>query len=188
MIIGYARVSSKSQLKNNSFEQQTEEIRIRYAGIEVMQEQFTAATINRPVLDKIIAELKEGDTLVVTKLDRLARTTIEGIELVRGLFDRNINVHVLNIGFLENSMMGNFFLTCMLAVAELERCQIIERTQNGKEIARKNPDYKEGRPKKFSKKQIELALMLLETYSYTMVAEMTGISKSSLIRAKAQAG
>ena len=61
---------------------------------------------------------------------------------------------------------------------------IVERTQEGKAIARKRADYREGRPKKYSRKQIEHALELLESHSYKQVEAMTGISKSTLIRAQ----
>lgn len=61
---------------------------------------------------------------------------------------------------------------------------IVERTQEGRAIARLNPDYKDGRKKKFSKRQIEHALELLNTYSYKQVETMTGISKSTIVRAK----
>lgn len=72
----------------------------------------------------------------------------------------------------------------MLAFAEFERDMIIERTQEGKMIAKQNADFKEGRPKKFSKVQINHALELLDKYSYKQVEQMTGISKSTLIRNK----
>ena len=62
---------------------------------------------------------------------------------------------------------------------------IVERTQEGKAIARQNLDFREGcRPKKYSRTQINHALELLEHYSYRQVEEMTGISKSTLIRAR----
>jgi DNA invertase Pin-like site-specific DNA recombinase len=61
---------------------------------------------------------------------------------------------------------------------------IIERTQSGKIIAKSKPDFREGRPKIYGKKQIEHALKLLETNSYKQVEKITGISKSTLIRAK----
>src|SRR5574344_2923812 len=101
MIYGYARVSSKSQQDNNSFEQQEMEIRTRYNDVEVLKEQFTGTTTHRPILDELIGKLKPNDTLVVTKLDRLARTTVEGIELVQSLFDKGVSVHVMNVGLLE---------------------------------------------------------------------------------------
>lgn len=72
----------------------------------------------------------------------------------------------------------------MSAFAEFERYMIVERTQEGKAIAKKNGDFREGRPNKFSKKQLEHALKLLETNSYKQVEDLTGISKSTLIRHK----
>jgi DNA invertase Pin-like site-specific DNA recombinase len=72
----------------------------------------------------------------------------------------------------------------MLDFAESERGMIVERTQEGKAIAKQKPDFKEGRPKKYGKKQIEHALKLLENNSYKQVEDKTGISKSTLIRAK----
>ena len=82
--------------------------------------------------------------------------------------------------------MGQFFITTLLAVAEMERNMIIERTQNGKAIAKLNPEFREGRPKKFNKQQLDNALSMLTinggTLSYNQVADLLKISKSSLIR------
>jgi DNA invertase Pin-like site-specific DNA recombinase len=80
--------------------------------------------------------------------------------------------------------MGNFFLTTLLAVAELERNMIIERTQAGKAIAKTKDGFREGRPQKYNKHQIQHAMTLLESNSFTQVEKMTGISKSTLVRAK----
>lgn len=80
--------------------------------------------------------------------------------------------------------MGKFFLTTLLAVAELERNQIVERCQSGKAIAKLNPDFHEGRPPKFDSDQISHAMELLKSNSYAQVTKLTGISKSTLIRAK----
>ncbi len=85
---------------------------------------------------------------------------------------------------IENSPMGDLIITCLLAFSQFERSMIVERTSSGKEIAKASDDYREGRPKKFTKKQISHALKLLETHSYKEVGLMTGISKSTLIRAK----
>lgn len=184
MIYGYTRVSTKTQLEGNGLQAQTKEILEKYECAEIFEEQFTGTKSDRPVLNSILNDLKEGDTLVVTKLDRLARNAVEGIQIIESLFSKGVSVHVLNIGLLENTTMGKFFLTTLLAVAEMERNIIIERTQSGKEIAKTYPEFKEGRPKKFSKEQIELALELLESKTYKQVEKLTGISKSTLIRAK----
>ena len=187
MIVGYARVSTKGQqLHGNSFEEQRKTL-VENGCQDVLEEQFTGKTTDRPVLKSLLKRLNVGDTLMVTKLDRLAWNVIEGIDLVRNLFDRGVKVHVLNIGLLENTAMGNFFLTTLLAVAELERSMIIERTQAGKEIARMRKGFKEGRPPTPEAK-IKHALSLLKDYSYKEVSEMTGISKSTLVRWRRKEG
>jgi len=73
----------------------------------------------------------------------------------------------------------------MLAFAEYERGMIVERTQTGRAIARQDPNYREGRPKKYSGSQLNHAMELLEEgRTYKQVEELTGISKSTLIRAR----
>ena len=159
MIYGYCRVSSKGQLDNNSFEQQEIEILNKYENAVIIKEQFTGTTTDRPKFNELIESLKENDILVVSKLERLARNTVEGIEIVEKLFEKGVSVHVLNVGLLENTTMGRFFLTTLLAVAEMERNMIIERTQNGKAIAKAKPGFKEGRPQKYTQKQLDNALL-----------------------------
>ena len=186
MIYGYCRVSSKGQLDNNSFEQQETEILNKYENAIIIKEQFTGTTTDRPKFNELIKLLQENDILVVSKLDRLARNTVEGIEIVEKLFNKGVSVHVLNVGLLENTTMGRFFLTTLLAVTEMERNTIIERTQNGKVIAKSKPGFKEGRPQKYTQKQLDNALSMLSVNggdkSYNEVSELLGISKSTLIR------
>ena len=141
MIFGYCRVSTRGQLENNSLDQQEQEILSKYNNAQIYKEQFTGSTTDRPILNKLLNELKKNDVLVVTKLDRLARNTVEGIQIVQSLFDKEVSVHVLNVGLLENTTMGKFFLTTLLAVAEMERNTIIERTQAGKAIAKQRDDF-----------------------------------------------
>lgn len=176
MRYGYARVSTSGQ---------DLEVQIRTLESEgcdvIYSEKFTGTKRDRPKLDELISKLSSGDTLIVTKLDRLARNTIEGMEIVKELFDKGVRVHVLNVGLLENTTMGKFFLTTLLAVAEMERNMIVERTQEGKMLARQSPDFKEGRPRT-SKAKLNHAIDLLEQHTYKQVVEMTGISKSTLIR------
>ena len=184
MIYGYARVSTRGQAKDgNSLEAQ--ENALRSAGAtEIYADTFTGTKTQRPKLDKLIAIMQSGDTMIVTKLDRIARSATQGIELVEKLLDRGITVHVLNMGLLDNTPTGKLIRNIMLAFAEFERDMIVERTSEGKAIAKLNPDFREGRPRKFTSAQINHALSLLITHSYKEVSEMTGISKSSLIRMK----
>ena len=141
--------------------------------------------MDRPKFNSLLTRLQEGDTLVVCKLDRFARTAIEGVQTVRELFERGVKVHILNMGLIENTLTGNLILTVMLAFAEYERGMIVERTQTGKLVARQNPDFRDGRPKKYTPTQISHALDLLNSgKTYREVENMTGISKSTLVRAR----
>ena len=159
----------------------------KYGCQEIVKEAFTGETMERPKFQRLLEVLQEGDTLVVCKLDRFARTAIEGVQVVRELFERGIRVHILNMGLVENTLTGNLILTVMLAFAEYERGMIVERTQTGKAVARQDPNFKDGRPKKFTPEQIRLALSLLEQGKTSrQITAMTGISKSTLIRAKNQ--
>ena len=186
MIYGYCRVSSKGQLDNNSLEQQEEEILNKYDNAIIIKEQYTGTTTDRPKFNELINELNKNDILVVTKLDRFARNTEEGIHLIKQLFAKGVSVHVLNVGLLEDTTMGKFFLTTLLAVAEMERNMIIESTQNGKAIAKQKEGFTEGRPKKSTEKQIKYALSLLSVNggnnSYRQVEELTGINRRTLAR------
>ena len=152
MVYGYARVSTKGQAKDgNSLEAQEKEILERYENAKIYKEAYTGTTTDRPIFNDIINQIKENDMIVVTKLDRLARNTVEGIQIVKEIFKKKASVHVLNVGLLEDTAMGQFFITTLLAVAELERNQIVERTQTGKAMAKANAQargekFVEGRP------------------------------------------
>ncbi|MEB9858625.1 resolvase [Bacillus cereus] len=179
MKYGYARVSTVTQ----DLESQLQTLKAEGCDV-IYSEKFTGTTTDRPELSKVLTVLSEGDTLTVTKLDRLARNTKEGIEIIEALFKRGIRVHVLNVGLLEDTTMGRFFLQTLLAVAEMERNLILERTQEGKIVARQNPNYKEGRPKSHSDKKLVEAMRMKEKmgYSFRQLSDATGISMSTLQR------
>ena len=183
MIYGYARVSTwKQGAEGNSLEDQT--AKLKEAGAEeVIYDVCTGTTLDRPELTKLLARLKKGDTLIVTKLDRFARTVSEGSQAIEDLFKRGININILNMGVVDNSPIGKLSLNIVLSFAEFERTLIIERTQSGKALARERGVRVDGRPEKYSKKQMQHALELLNEHSYNEVADITGISKSTLIRA-----
>jgi DNA invertase Pin-like site-specific DNA recombinase len=180
MKYGYARVSTVGQDLQAQLETLEQE-----GCDKIFSEKFTGTKADRPQFQALLSELKAGDTLVVTKLDRFARSASDAIQIVRQLFESGVRVHILNLGLVENTPTGRLIFTIMSGFAEFERDMIVERTQEGKAIARQREDFREGRPKKFGKQQIEHALELLsQGNSYTKVEDMTGISKSTLIRAK----
>ncbi len=145
---GYGRVSSKGQEKNgNSLEDQKKQL--EEAGCdEIVLEAYTGTKMARPKFTKILKKLQKGDTLVVCKLDRFARTAREGLEVVEDLMSRGIKVHILNMGLIEDTPMGRVILTVMLAFAQFERDSIVERTSAGKALAKEKEGYTEGRPRR----------------------------------------
>lgn len=186
MIYGYARVSTKGQAKDgNSLESQIELLKDNGA-VEIYSDSFTGTKSDRPEFSKLLQKLESGDTLIVTKLDRFARSMSQGSELVNDLLNRGIKVNILNIGVMDNTPASKLIRNIFFSFAEFERDMIIERTQEGKAIAKQKDGFKEGRPKKYTVKQLENALSMLTItggkYSYKEVEEITNISKSTLIR------
>lgn len=149
MLYGYARVSTKGQARDgNSLEDQV--VKLCEAGVgssEVYVDSFTGTKMDRPEFDKLKAKLQPGDTIIVTKLDRIARSATQGSELMQSLISEGVNVNVLNMGLMNNSPTGKLIMNVMFAFAEFERDMIVQRTTEGKEIAKTREGYKEGRPK-----------------------------------------
>lgn len=178
MKYGYARVSTVGQdLQSQINVLETEGCEVIY------QEKFTGLKTERQEFSKLLSQLTSGDTLIVTKLDRFARSVRGGINVIKDLFELDVKVHVLNMGLIENTPTGRLVFNIMMSFAEFERDMIVERTREGKMIARQDPSFKEGRPKKYSKMQISHAIELKKHHTYKQVEEMTGISKPTLYRA-----
>lgn len=179
MKYGYARVSTtKQDLTSQIQTLQAENCE------KIYTDKLSGWNNNRPEFNKLLNQLQPQDILVVTKLDRLARSTQEALKIIEKFFHENIDIHILDLGRIEDTPTGRLIFTVFSAFADFERDLIVERTKEGKEIAKQNPNFKDGRPLKYSHQQITHALQLLETHSYNQVAEMTGISKSTLLRHK----
>lgn len=188
MIYGYARVSTAAQASGgNGLDAQMKQL--RDAGSEkIYTDCFTGTTMERPEFEKLQKELKSGDTIIVTKLDRLGRSVSQASGVIKDLIDKGVTIHVLNLGILSNDSVNTLMQNVLLCFAQFERDMIVQRTQEGKAIAKQNPDFKEGRPPKYSKKQMDHAMDLLNSHSYNQVSEMTGISKATLAREKKKRG
>ncbi len=180
---GYARVSGIGQ----DLEAQLQELEKAKCDI-IFDEKVTGMKVDRKEFQKLLNQIEEGDTLTVTKLDRFARSAEDGVKLIRELLGKGVKVHILNMGLIEDTPMGRLILRMLSAIAEFDRDMIVERLAEGKAVAKQKPGYKEGRPKKYSKNQIDHALKLKENNSYKQVENLTGISKSTLIRARRKVG
>lgn len=183
MVYGYARVSTRGQATHGNSLEDQKRILLENGAEEIYEEQFTGTKMDRPELDRLIEKLQSGDTIIVSKLDRLARNVEDGIRVIRSLLDKNVKVNVLNIGTLEDTALGKFFLATLLAVAELERNMIVERMQAGKAIARTKAGFREGRPPIPEVKKQHAVDLILNGHTYRETAMLTGISTATLIRA-----
>lgn len=182
MIRGYARVSTRQQQYGTSLDDQRAML-VAEGCQEVYEDTYTGTKLDRPEFDRLCREVQAGDTIVVTKLDRIARTETEAYELVVGWVRNGIKVRVLNMGLIEDTDIGRLILHIMLAFAEFERDLIVSRTQAGRAYKRAtDPNYREGRTPVYSKAQRDIAMDLLRTHSFSDVARMTGISKSTVTR------
>lgn len=146
MIYGYARVSSQGQERyGNGLDVQ--KTALTNAGADVIYaEAYTGTVRHRPELDRLLSVLQAGDTLVVCKLDRIARNTREGIDIVESVLSKGAAIRILNMGTFDNSPTGRLTWQIFLAFAEFERNMIVERTTAGKQAAKeKDPNWRAGR-------------------------------------------
>ena len=190
MIYGYARVSTKGQAKDgNSLEAQEKTLRENGAS-KIYHDAFTGTKVDRPELNKLVSILKDGDTLIVSKLDRLGRSLSKTSELITELIERGVTINILNLGVLSNSSVNTLMRNVLLAFAQFERDMIVERTSEGKEICRETkPDWREGRKQvetpdfeKFLKKQKDGQMTVTEC------CEKLGISRRTWYNRVAEVG
>lgn len=186
MRYGYARVSTRGQAKDgNSLDEQR--VLLENAGCsEIIMETYTGTKMGRPKFTELCDKLESGDTLVVCKLDRFARTAREGLEVVEDLMKRGVAVHILNMGIIEDTSMGQMLLTVLLAFAEFERNMIVERTSAGKSYRKEHdPTYREGRkPKSYDEDLFEKLNAEVEAGNMSVVdaARELGVSRAKWYR------
>lgn len=98
--------------------------------------------MERPAFNELIKVLEKGDTLIVTKLDRIARSMTHGSELVTDLIERGIKINILNIGIMDNTPSSKLIRNIFFSFAEFERDMIVERKKEGKAIAKTKAGFK----------------------------------------------
>lgn len=176
--IGYARVSTDEQ----NLALQIDALRI--AGCEdiITDEGITGAARKRPGLDKALAKLKEGDALVVWKLDRLGRSLSHLIAIMDDLRERNVGFQSITDGINSDTPGGKLHFQIMGALAEFERSLIVERTQAGLEAAKRR-GVKLGPKYQINRHQIEDARRRVESgETVAHVARSIGCHRSTLAR------
>ena len=118
MIYGYGRVSTKGQAKDGNSLEAQERLLKEHGAEEIYMDSFTGTKMNRPEFNKLLELLQDGDTLVVAKLDRFARSVSQASDLITDLIDKGVRVDVCNLGVLDNSSMSTLMRNILLSFAQ----------------------------------------------------------------------
>jgi putative DNA-invertase from lambdoid prophage Rac len=183
-VFGYGRVSTGQQTTEN------QRLELEQAGYKIEPEFWFAdegvsgkvAASQRLAFKQMLTQIRNGETLVVNKLGRLGRDAIDVLQTVKQLGERGIKVIVLNLGNTDlTSPAGKLLLMMLVAVAEMERDLLVERTQAG--LARAKAEGKTlGRPSKTTPEQrLEIRQKLVAGESVSALARLYGISRANVI-------
>ena len=177
MIYGYARVSATDQNLDTQIEQLT-----RYKCDKIVTEKISGIAEEKK-LNRLIATMKKGDTLVATRMDRLGRSAKQLIDLVEELQKKDVNLVILDLNIDTKTPTGKFFLQVMAAFSELERANLKEKQRQGIEAARRRGTHL-GRPRKWTREGMELAIEMFQSGQYTVreIEAATQVSRASLYR------
>jgi len=184
--IGYARVSTTETTSRKAQHVENQENRLRGHGCElIFADKATGKAASRPQWDQCLGQLRKGDTLVVTKLDRIGRSLVNLVDVVRLLGDRGVELEVLDQGIDTSTPNGKLIFHIMAALAEWEAAMIRERTLEGLEAARERHGGKlPVRGPKITQDQIRTAETLASTtdMSAVRIAQVIGVSRAGLYR------
>ena len=183
-LFGYGRVSTGQQNTEN------QRLELEQAGYKIEPDYWYAddgvsgkvSANQRPAFKRMLGQIRKGETLVVSKLDRLGRDAIDVLQTVRQLGERVIKVIVHQLGTTDlTSPAGKLLLSMLAAVAEMERDLLVERTQAG--LARARAEGKIiGRPSKTTPEQrLEIRHKLGAGESVSALARVYGISRANII-------
>ena len=178
MRLGYARVSTEDQ------NLELQRPRLNGAGCEkLFEEKISGVKRHRPELERLLGEIRKDDVLVVTRLDRLARSTTELLAIAESLNQKDAGLQSLDEPWADTlTPAGRMVLTVFAGMAEFERALIRQRTQDGLVDARKR-GVAFGRPPKLRRDQQELALELIKQgKSISAVAKTFNVHPATIYR------
>lgn len=177
MIFGYARVSTHEQ--DHSLQLDA----LKAAGVEeVITDTISGTTKSRPGLERLLDKIREGDTIVVWRLDRLARSLSNLLELVDTLAKKGVAIRSLHEDINTGTANGRLILQIFGALGEFEAALVKERTMAGLEAARAQ-GRKGGRKKSLTPEQVRMAKVLIaDGVPKTQVADQMNVSRATLYR------
>lgn len=181
MQIGYARTSTVEQIAG--FDAQLAELE-KIGCQKIFQEQVSSVE-KRDQLDAALEFVRDGDSLIVTKLDRLARSVAHLCLIVEALDRKNVSLRILNINLDTGTPTGKLMLNMLAAIAQFERELMLERQKIGIQAAKAAGKYKGRQPTARAKKGTVLALAE-QGSTRKEIAEKLGIGIASVYRILAE--
>lgn len=177
-LVGYARTSTLEQIAG--LESQVRDLTA--AGCtKIFQEQVSSVDTKRPELERVLDYVREGDTLVVTKLDRLARSMANLMEIMGKLRSKGVELKILALNLDTSTPTGKLMLNMLGSIAEFERELMLERQREGIAKAKADGKYR-GRAPTAQRKAEEVRKLKLEGKSVDTIAAELGIGRSSVFR------
>lgn len=181
MIYGYFRAIGKNNDLNEKIKILQDE-----GCEEIIYDLSSAYTQKRENLKILLEGLQENDVVIIENLISLSKNVLDLGNIIEILIKKNAKLKIRNLGYISNRVEDRIITDTIKAVIKFKKEEILEIARIGKEIASDKKDFKNGRPKKYTKRQIENALSLLTInggkLSYNEVSQLTKISKSTLIR------
>ena len=178
MVFGYGRVSTKDQNSARQREALQNKCNVYF------EDKLSGRNMDRPEFQKMIEQLRPGDSVMVVSIDRLGRNLKELVELSSKLKDMGVNIVALNQGIDTSSKMGQLFYNFMALMSEMELMFIQERQREGIELAKQNGKYK-GRPLKKLDGWEQLSKEVAENkLSVDRACQLLKISRSTFYRRK----
>lgn len=181
MLVGYARVSTEEQSLNRQID-----MLVDY-GVDkrnIYQEKISGMKSNREQLDKMIDELQEGDTVIITDLTRISRSTKDLLNIIDRVKAKGASIKSIKDTWLDTSSdnpYNSFLLTVMSGLSQLERDLISQRTKEGLKSA-KARGRNGGRPSKRNDKADTVGLLYREGYKIVDIVKQTGLSRATVYR------
>lgn len=177
-IVGYARTSTLDQVAG--FEAQLRELTA--AGCTKLFQEQVSSVAKRHQLEACLDYLREGDTLIVTKLDRLARNVAHLGQLVATLKDKSVSLRILDLGLDTSTPTGELILNMMGALAQFERAMMLERQREGIAKAKSDGKYR-GRAPTAMRQAQRVHELAADGLKRSDIAQRLGLSERSVYRA-----
>lgn len=186
MIYAYTRETPGGETQKAKLKRETALLEEENADILIIEKPSSQKKKKYKEFRTLLNGLRPGDMLIIPSFDRISHSPDDFAGLLAGMKNRGVTIRVLNMGTFDDSPEGKALCRAVNAFAEFEKAMIVERTQEKKAKAREDITFREGRPRKYSHGEIASAVRRLENgESYNAVSKDTGISKSTLQRARA---